>query len=168
MLIGHVANGGATCQKGKVHGGESEQSVQNIGVGRADADEPARSVSPNSHSFPPLSHCGDLRRDLPCPEREIVGAQFLHLVADRRNVVDQPQFLVGEEIGRRRGVNAQARERKHASAAPLFNGSLNFRRPQEVGLVRGPSPVLGHGNVIVRTTDLVLGAVAAKAGLLVS
>lgn len=102
-----------------------------------------------------------LRGDLPCPEGELVGVELLHLLADRGNVVDQAQVLEREKLGSWRRVDTQAGKGKHPSAAPLVDGSLDFRRPHEVGLVWRPSPVLGNGNIIVRAPDLVLGTVPA-------
>ena len=76
-------------------------------------------------------------------------------------MVDQPQILERQELRGRGRVDAQAREGKHAGAAPLVDGRLDFRRPHQVGLVGRASPVLGNGDIIVRAADLVLGAVAA-------
>lgn len=83
-------------------------------------------------------------------------------MADGSNVMDQPQVFKAKELRGRRRVDTQAGEREHARAAPLVDGSLDFRRPHEVGLVGRASPIFRRGSVVVRAADLVLSAVTAR------
>ena len=159
VLVGHVPDGWAASQVCEMHGGERQQSMQDIGVGRADPDDSGTVLL--VFFCTTLRFLGVSRWDLPGPEREVIGVEFLHLLADGGDVVDQPQVLNREELRRRGRVDTQTGEGEHASAAPLVDRCLDFRRPHEVGLVRRASPVLGNGNIIVRAADLVLGTVAA-------
>jgi hypothetical protein len=57
----------------------------------------------------------------------------------------------------------QGRERENSCCLPLCNRSLDLRSPHEIRLVGGGRAVcVGHLYVVVRTADLVLGAVAAE------
>ena len=160
VFVGHIPDSRAASQVCEMHGRERQQSMQDIGVGRADPDDSGKGLLVfycATSRFPSVS-----RWDLPGPEREVIGVELLHLLADGSDVVDQSQILDRQELRRRRGVDTQAGEREHASAAPLVDGCLDFRRPHEVRLVGRASPVLGNGNIIVRAPDLVLGAVPAS------
>lgn len=79
-----------------------------------------------------------------------------------RNVVDQAQVLNRIHEWHRRRVDLQRRKWKDACGLPLSNGCFDLRRPHEIRFVRrGRAVSVGHLYVVVRTADLVLGAVAA-------
>ena len=60
-------------------------------------------------------------------------------------------------------IDSHLRERELAGLPPEFNSSIDFRRPQKIGLGRGPGG-FGHQCVWVVhivAADLMLGAIAA-------
>ena len=77
------------------------------------------------------------------------------------NVVNQAQLVRGEVLRSRSRVNVKVRERKETGALPLSNAGLDLGRPHKIRLVRRGRTILSDRSVVVRTTDLVLCAVAA-------
>lgn len=77
--------------------------------------------------------------------------------------MDQSQLLIGVVVWRRSGIELQRWEGEDSSSLPLSNGRLNLRVPHEVRLVRSGRAIgVWNLHIIVRATDLVLGAVAAE------
>lgn len=76
-------------------------------------------------------------------------------------MVDQTQFLVGEELGSWGGIDIQAGEGENTSLSPLLDSCFVLRRPHEIRLFRSSSSVVSNRDIVVRATNLVLGAVAA-------
>lgn len=103
------------------------------------------------------------RRDVAGPQSEVVGVNHGQLIVQGGDMVDQPQVLEGVHVRHGRRIDAERREREDASSLPLSHGGLDMGSPHQVGLVwrRGALGVR-YLDVIIRTADLVLGAVAAK------
>lgn len=79
-----------------------------------------------------------------------------------RNMVDQAQILHGIHERHRRRVDLQRRKGEEARGLPFRDGGFDLGRPHEIGFVRRRRAVsVRHLYVVVRTADLVLGAVAA-------
>lgn len=96
------------------------------------------------------------------PQSEAVGIDGTQFMANSRDMVNQPQILHRVVLGSRRWEDIQAGERKDAGLLPMFDGGLDLWGPHEIRLVGSCGPVIGHGNIIIRTADLVLGAVPAR------
>jgi hypothetical protein len=143
----HVADQRAVGQESDVHGREGQESMQDIVIGSA-----------NSHD----------RWDLPSPKREPIGIDRTQLVADRGNMMEQPQIFEREELRGGGRIDVQTREREHSGLLPLPNLGLDLGCPHEVWLVRAGRSVIGKRHVIVRAANLVLGAVAALREVLVT
>jgi len=106
-----------------------------------------------------------LHRDLPRPQRIVSGIHLHHLMADRSDMMNQPQLVGSQEVRGRSRADVEAGEGEHPSALPLVDDGLDRWGPLKVGLVRGACSVLGHGDIVVRTANLVLRAVAARQSL---
>lgn len=148
MLIGHAADERAVRKECDVHGRKGKNCIHHI-----------RSRSTNSEK----------RRDMACPQGEVVGVEGSELVVQRSHMVDQAQILKGVQVRERSRVDSQRREWEYASVLPVLDGCLNLRRPHQVGLVRSGRPLgVVSLDIVVRTTDLVLGTVAALGKALVT
>jgi len=106
--------------------------------------------------------------DLAGPERETIGIHGAQLVADRGNVVDKPEIFASEHMWRWSWVDVQAREWKHAGAAPLVNSGLDLGSPHQICFVWGGRAVFRRCDVVIGAADLVLRAVAALGEILVT
>lgn len=80
-------------------------------------------------------------------------------------MVDQAQLLEGVVLRSRDRVDVEFKG-EDACHTPLLDGCLNLRRPHQIRRPIGAS--LLDGNVVVRTSDLVLGAVLALREALVT
>lgn len=160
MLVSHVSDQWTIGQVRNVHGREGQQRMQDIVMGSTNLDDSRKLVSAQSK---PLLTCQVLilRRDLPSPQSEAIGINFHHLIADRGNMVDQAQLVCAEILRGRSRVNVKVREREKTSSLPLLDYKLDLGRPHKIRFVRRSRPVLSDRNVIIWTTDLVLGAIAA-------
>lgn len=103
------------------------------------------------------------------PQSETAGIEVTaELVADGCEVVKQTQFLVGEVLRIRRRIDVEAREGEDCGHSPRVDGCFDGFVPEQIRLVRSSGSVVGHGNILVRASDLVLGAVAALRKVLVA
>jgi hypothetical protein len=103
-----------------------------------------------------------LQRDLSSPQGEAICTNLDHPVANRSNMMNQPQLLDLEVLRCRCRIDVEAGEGKHPGALPLVNGGFDLRSPEKIRLLRGPCAVVGNSDIVVRATDLVLCAVAAE------
>jgi hypothetical protein len=100
------------------------------------------------------------------PEGEVVGIDGSKLIIQRSNVVDQPEVFDRVEMGHGSRVKSQAGEGEDSSPLPVGDSCLDLRCPHQVGLVGGRGSVcIGNLHIVVGTSDLVLGAVAAAIGV---
>jgi hypothetical protein len=102
------------------------------------------------------------------PQSETASIDGAELVANVCKMVEQPQ-LIRREIPRvRRRVDVEVGERKNSRHLPVADGCFDGRSPKQIRLVRSSRSVIGHGNILVRASDLVLGAVATLREILVA
>jgi hypothetical protein len=96
------------------------------------------------------------------PEGEVVGIDGCQLIVQKCNVVDQTEILDRIHMWHGSRVDSKTRKRPDSGSLPLGDGGFNLRRPHQIGLV-GSGRTFGIGNldVVVRASDLVLGAIAA-------
>ena len=147
---------------GKVHGGERQQSMQDIVVCRTNLDDSRTSpVSTMGHVTQSIEGPA-LRGNLLSPQGEATGIDLYHLVADGCNMVDQSQLIGTQVLRCRRRVDVEAGKGEHPGALPLINGSFDLGSPLEVWLVRGTCSIVGNRNIVVRAANLVLRAVTAE------
>lgn len=110
-------------------------------------------------------HALILRWNLGCPQGESVGVKSIQLGADGSDMVDQAQLLEGVVLRCRDRIDIEVKG-EDACQTPLLDSCLNLRRPHQVRRPIGPS--LLDGDVVVRTSDFVLGAVLALREALVT
>lgn len=70
-----------------------------------------------------------LRGNFASPQREAVGVPGSQLMADGRNMVDQPQLLGAVKLWSWRRIDMQVGEGKHSRSSPLIDGCLNLGVP---------------------------------------
>jgi len=99
--------------------------------------------------------------NLTCPKGKVIDFNGAEFMRDGGNMVDQAELVRGVAVRRRSRVDVEAREGEDPGAFPVGDGGLDLGVPHEIGLVKRGRAVLGEGAVIVGTSDLVLGAVAA-------
>lgn len=104
----------------------------------------------------------DIPRNLARPQSELVRIDGDELVADLRNMVDEPEFLARQRLRVWSRVDVEAREWEEASHAPLLNSRLDCRGPEQIRLLGAGGSFLRRRHVVVRAPNLVLGAVAAE------
>jgi hypothetical protein len=77
-------------------------------------------------------------------------------------MMDKPEIGLGEDSPLRLRVHSQFRERELSRLPPEFDGSIDFRRPEEVGLLRRLWRFRNDCSRVVHvvTADLVLCAVS--------
>ena len=70
------------------------------------------------------------------PGGEARGSASKHLIGNGGEVVDKAEVSFGENAPLGLGVDSEFGERKVAGLAPKLNGSINFRRPEKIRLLR--------------------------------
>lgn len=146
----HVGDALAGGEEANVHGGKGQESVHHVG-----------SVGANLEKI----------RNVASPEGEVVGIHGSQLLVESSEVVDEAEILDRVELSDGSRVETERGERENTSALPLGNVGLDLRSPHQVGLVVGSGSALRLGcdlDVIVRASNLVLGAVAALRKALVT
>ncbi len=104
---------------------------------------------------------GHIRGDLAGPQSEAICIDGVHLIADRGNVENQAEIFQREILGCGRRIDSETRKWEDAASLPLLNGCLDLGSPHEVGLIGSGRPLVRNGNIIVRASHFVLGAVTA-------
>lgn len=95
------------------------------------------------------------------PEGEVIRIDGGQLVVQGGDVVNQSEVFERIEMGHGSRIQTKAREREDSRPLPLGDGGFDLGRPHEVGLVgSGRSLSIGNLHIVVRASDLVLGAVA--------
>lgn len=75
-------------------------------------------------------------------------------------MVDQSQILSAPTLRGRGRVNVQAGKGEDAGLLPLVDGSLVLGVPHQIRLVGGTGSILRSRDIVVWTTNLVLGTIA--------
>lgn len=96
------------------------------------------------------------------PKSEVVCVDGSKLIVQGSDVVDQPEVFDRVEMGHGSRVESQAGEGKDSGSLPVRDSCLDLWCPHQVGLVGSRGSVcIGNLHIVVGTSDLVLGAVAA-------
>lgn len=78
-------------------------------------------------------------------------------------MVDQAEISLGEGAPLRLRIHSKLRKRELSCLSPQFDGCLDLRSPQQIGLLGRLGRLWHHGSgaVHVVTTNLVFGAITA-------
>lgn len=148
MLICQATDEGAVGQESNMHGGEGKQSMHHVGGCGADSEE---------------------SWDVASPEGEVIRIDGGQLVVQSGDVINQSEVFERIEMRHGSRIQTKAREREDSRPLPLGDGGFDLGRPHEVGLVgSGRSLSIGNLHIVVRASDLVLGAVATLREVLVT
>lgn len=98
------------------------------------------------------------------PQGEVIRIDGGQLVVQSGDVINQSEVFERIEMRHGSRIQTKAREREDSRPLPLSDGGFNLGRPHEVGLVgSGRSLSIGNLHIVVRASDLVLGAIATTA-----
>jgi hypothetical protein len=165
----HATNERAVGEEGNVHGREGQQGVHDVGSGGTNPQQAIYTKVVSSTSSSHRVRQRHLRRDVAGPQGEVVGTHGGKSIVQGRDMVNEPQLLVRVVDRGQREVEVRGGEREDPSSLPLGDGRLVLRIPHQIGLVGSGGAVgICHLHVIVRATDLVLGAVSALGKVLVA
>lgn len=95
------------------------------------------------------------------PKRKPDGIHGVHLIANVGDVIDQSKVLYCKDLWVRRRVDVEAWEWENPRELPLLDGGLDLRGPHQIRLLRCCGSLIGNRYIVIRTSHLVLCAVAA-------